>query len=62
MFEIDKAHCVTIEQKLLYNIQELLKKESKAQVICKHCGGTHENIGQTLACAKKHKKDGDKHV
>lgn len=24
---------------------------------CKHCGGTHENKGQVLACAKKHKKE-----
>lgn len=25
---------------------------------CKHCGGTHENKGQIMACAKKRKKEG----
>jgi hypothetical protein len=25
-------------------------------ITCKHCNGTHENKGQTLACAKKNKK------
>ena len=69
LVEVDKSHCVTTEQKLLWNIQELLKDRVPVDVpqpkveevvkpkdICTYCGGTHENKGQALACAKKFKK------
>ena len=74
LLPVDKGHCVSTEQKLLWNIQELLKElkvpdvvplskvEEKDQPtetkVCIHCGGTHDNKGQALACAKKHKKKG----
>jgi hypothetical protein len=60
MFDIDKSHCVTTEQKLLWNIMESLKKETPLVLPekkpCKHCGEAHDNKGQELACAKKHSK------
>jgi hypothetical protein len=70
LIDVDKSHCVTTEQKLLWNIQELLKDrvpidvpQPKVEVVvdqpkdtCTYCGGTHENRGQVLACAKKFKK------
>ena len=64
----DKGHCVTTEQRLLYNIQELLKELVEVNTLreplkpvgekCKHCGGVHNNVGEKLNCAKKHKKKG----
>jgi len=58
MFKIDKKNVVNETDKLLYNIWECLNKEevTKPLIDCKYCGGTHENKGQLLACAKKHKK------
>jgi len=62
----EKSHCVTIEQRLLYNIQELLKEflncfnkpneghEKSKTINCKACGGTHNNMGEMLACCRKH--------
>lgn len=60
------------ETKLLYNIQELLieqnellkkilpsekvSEEINDKIPCKYCGGEHDNKGQVMACAKKHKK------
>lgn len=35
--------------------QEALRPMAK-DTKCKHCGMVHENKGQELACAKKHKK------
>ena len=40
-------------------IKAEIKTEYKAVpsgVPCKYCGGTHENKGQMLACARKRKK------
>lgn len=62
--QITTRDVTTSEQKLLYLIlQELksinLKLTSTAKptaIDCKYCGGTHENNGQVMACAKKHKK------
>lgn len=56
------------EQKLLYlmllelkQINSKLGSENKSVAVdCKYCGGTHENKGQVMACAKKHKKEGAK--
>lgn len=56
LFDIDRSHCVTTEQKLLWNILESLKKETPLKQSCKHCGTVHDNRGQELACAKKHSK------
>lgn len=60
MYEIKEKNIVTIEQKLLFNIWESLNpKEPKVETKtyqCKACGKTHDNKGQLMACAKKHKK------
>lgn len=61
MYIIKAKDIVTVEQKLLFNIWESLDKKAKLVespkiLDCKYCGGTHENKGQLLACAKKHKK------
>jgi hypothetical protein len=40
-----------------------IKEESKAvptSVPCKYCGGTHDNKGQLMACARKSKREGAK--
>jgi len=67
MFEINKDHCYTIEQKLLWNIMELLKQEAplilqeeKKEVLelCQLCGKDHSNVGVRMACAKKNKQKG----
>lgn len=55
MFKIDKNNIITETDKLLYNIWETLNKD---KIPCKYCGGYHENKGQLLACAKKHKNTG----
>jgi tRNA(Ile2) C34 agmatinyltransferase TiaS len=77
MFNIEERHIVSEQEKLLFNIQELMKNiliklnkevskpelikvedENKPnQTLCKYCGGTHENKGQMLSCAKKNKKE-----
>ena len=61
MYDIKAKDIVTVEQRLLFNIWQALdekakEKESPAIIDCKYCGGTHENKGQLMACAKKHKK------
>ncbi len=61
MYDIKMKDIVTVEQKLLFNIWETLDSKAKAKqspkiIDCRFCGGTHENKGQLLACAKKHKK------
>ena len=60
MYIIKEKDIVTIEQKLLFNIWESLDKKANVKKSpkiydCKYCGGTHENKGQLLACAKKFK-------
>lgn len=78
-----KFNIVSTEQKLLYDIRQLLieqneflKKlvpeepvpkeptvESKIENVsksCVFCGGTHDNKGAMMACAKKNKNKGDK--
>ncbi len=74
----DNVNIVSTEQKLLFDIRELLieqnkllakmikeepesdfkpiKIESNSKIPCKHCGGSHDNQGQILNCAKKNKK------
>jgi hypothetical protein len=45
--------------------KKLLTKPQSDSEKCKYCGGTHENKGQFLACARKHstkKKEGTKNV
>jgi hypothetical protein len=63
---------VTNEEKILLAIleqaQEINAKLQPQQknieypvakgIECKYCGGTHENKGQMLACARKKKKEG----
>lgn len=52
----------TLNAKLSPEIKKV-KTENKAvpsSVPCKYCGGTHENTGQMLACARKKKKEGMK--
>ena len=52
--------------KLLFDILQELKKlnggkakaTEAAGIPCKYCGGTHENKGQIMACAKKKKREG----
>lgn len=39
------------------------KPENNVQsdkIQCKYCGGKHDNMGQVMACAKKHKKENAK--
>jgi recombinational DNA repair protein RecR len=73
MVEITSRDVTTSEQKLLYLVLQELKQinselgsvekaaEIKSKITaCKYCGGIHENKGQALACAKKHKKEGAK--
>jgi hypothetical protein len=72
MFTIRKEHCLSIEQQLLWNIQELLKKEAPLvlpkeetpvkvveSTLCELCGKDHANVGARLACARKQNKRGD---
>jgi hypothetical protein len=57
---------VTNEEKLLFDIFQELKEINQKLTVrpvakgaeCKYCGGTHENKGQVLACAKKKRKEG----
>ncbi len=37
-------------------VLEPIKIESNSKIPCKHCGGSHDNQGQILNCAKKNKK------
>jgi hypothetical protein len=51
----------TEEQVLCLILQELkeikaLMNPTKESIQCKYCGGTHENKGQIMACAKRAKK------
>lgn len=42
---------------------EAPKPENNAhseKIKCKYCGGEHDNMGQFMACAKKHKKESAK--
>jgi len=67
MFEIDKARCVTISEKLLWNIWQEQKISNSCSTrenmseqkpyTCKTCGQTFENAGKYLADQKKHKKE-----
>lgn len=59
--------------KLLYDIRDLMRQQNEMlnkflnglnreeaaekTYKCKVCGTNHENTGQLLACAKKHKKE-----
>ena len=68
--QLSPRDVATSEQKLLYMILQELKqinsKLNKEKPIekkitakaCKYCGEIHENKGQIMACAKKHKKEG----
>ena len=63
MYEILKDNRFTASERLLYNIMiqnnEIIRLLSRKKLIeCSSCGGTHENRGQQLACAKKKKKEG----
>ena len=68
MFDIHKSHCYTIEQKLIWNIMELLKQEAplilqeeikeELPELCQLCGKDHSNVGVRMACAKKNKQKG----
>jgi hypothetical protein len=68
MFHINPDSLVTKTDKLLFNIQELLLaqraqpepiiEEIKVGLACKFCGGTHENKGLIMACARKNKRAG----
>lgn len=40
---------------ILANEKPPMAREVK-EILCKSCGGTHENKGQVMACAKKSKK------
>lgn len=60
-----KGSINSVDRQLLYDIRELLKEqnellrtltEKKEPSQCQYCGGTHENKGQFLACARKNKK------
>jgi hypothetical protein len=62
--QINARDIVTSEQKLLYLMLQELKEinvkltpaPKPTAIDCKYCGGTHENNGQVMACAKKMKK------
>jgi len=64
LLPLDKGHCVTTDQRVLYNIQVLLTEllnpidTPTVQDKCPHCGKVHKNAGEKLSCAKKHKKKG----
>lgn len=72
MFDVKKENCNTVVEKLLWNIQECLKKDAPLvlpEIIkqdeitpkilnCKFCGGNHSTNGQFLACARKNKEKG----
>lgn len=69
MFDINPEMLVTKTDKLLYNIQELLKAqavrqepietvEPKKGFDCRFCGGQHESKPQIMACARLKKKAG----
>jgi hypothetical protein len=62
-----KGNINSIDRQLLYDIRELMRENNllltrllnngqKEGYPCKYCGETHENRGQLLACAKKHKR------
>lgn len=81
MHDESKFTLITSEQRMLFDIRQLLielnnkldtnkgaieplkvesnqiisKEENKGEK-CQYCDGVHENKGQSLACAKKHKK------
>lgn len=69
MSDIKRDSLITTEEKLLFDILQVLreiKQPLEPQEVlrlmamdakCKHCGKVHENKGQKLACAKKHKKE-----
>jgi len=68
MFDIKEYECITTQEKLLYNLTELLKgspkpikppETVKAGNIgkCSVCGREWANTGDKLACARKHKGD-----
>ena len=63
LLPIDKGHCVTTDQRLLYNMLVLLRElvdseETPTVDTCPNCGKVHDNFGEKMSCAKKHKKKG----
>jgi hypothetical protein len=37
-------------------LRPIAKATEEREIQCKYCGGSHDNKGQFLACARKHKK------
>lgn len=64
MFDITPNARMDTTEKLLYNIMfqnnKIIELLSKGNKQIRSCGGTHDNKGQQLACAKKKKKEGVK--
>lgn len=72
MLPVKEIDCISVTEKLLYNIMCLLK--ANAQPVepsksvpdkcigsigkCPVCGKVWDNNGQRLACVRKHKKEG----
>lgn len=70
----DNVNIVSTEQKLLFDIRQLLieqnellqklgsaepkEEKQKAGKPCVFCNGYHDNKGAALACANKNKKNG----
>ena len=72
MFDVKERDCITVQEKLLYNIFEAVQGAEKPQIQlkdkpdksngpigkCPICGKEWGNNGQRLACVRKHKKEG----
>lgn len=71
MFDIQPDSRMDTTEMLLYNIWQELKQlntlkteltleekpKIKQEKPCKYCGEIHDNAGQRMACARKHKKE-----
>lgn len=74
MFKINPNNCITAQEQILYNIMEAVQaptkpiepiKSTPSQLPvsigkCAVCGREWANVGQKMACGKKHKKEGKK--
>lgn len=47
----------TDDEQLIEKLKPHFKHENNSEIQCKYCGGSHENKGQFMACARKNKKE-----
>lgn len=58
--ELLKSVLSPVKQEVDTELPKLENNEQNEKIQCKYCGGEHDNQGQVMACAKKHKKGGEK--